>query len=320
MKVIFALVLLFIAFVNAQRSYPALPLVFTSDVKITTENSQMPFPQTVEGRLYYDYNAQTQRQDAVVPWQGITASKLDRFDQMNTYSYVQGQSQCECDVLTGTLPLYSVLPGSTYSGQQNIDGIDCEVWSFLLMQGVNISLYVDPSREVLVQSTMITNQNGMQFTTTMSFSNLDTSAIDSSIFEPPQFCNCPTPAPPVTPAPNACPSNPPQGCECLSSPLNFCSGVNYPITSNLGIQDTDSMIQGMFNNFVQLSQPSADCQNNMKAFLCATLIPLCISEPIPVLPCASLCPSCSCGGSGNNTCAAALPSSNVCTQYGQGFC
>ncbi|KAN0006604.1 hypothetical protein ACTFIU_003318 [Dictyostelium citrinum] len=313
----FLLVSLFlVAVATAQTSYPNLPTEFTADVQIQVETSQSPFPMpSVSGTMYYAYQKRVQRMDSTDPMFGQTITTLDRYDQMNEYNYASGD--CKCSQISGDMPLYTILPGSTYQGQSNVNGVESDQWMFSLSTTVNISLYVDPSLDILTQAVMIVSQQGNTMTTTITFSNVNTSPISDDIFEVPPYCQCPTPAPPVIPPANACPGNPPAGCNCAPA-LSFCSQVTYPIdTSDAPM--VDSMVEETFNNFVSFSKPTAACASNMKAFLCSTLFPLCTGSPVVMLPCANLCPSCSCGGSGNNTCAAALPNT-ACTQYGNGFC
>ncbi|KAK5580060.1 hypothetical protein RB653_000073 [Dictyostelium firmibasis] len=313
----FLVSLLLVAVTTAQTSYPNLPLEFTADVQIQVETSQSPFPMpSVSGTLYYAYQKLVQRMDSTDPMFGQTITTLDRYDQMNEYNYASGD--CKCSQISGDMPLYTILPGSTFQGQVDVNGVASDQWQFSLSSSVNISLFVDPSREVLTQAVMVVSQQGTTMTSTITFSNVNTEPISADIFDVPSYCSCPTPAPPVIPPANACPGNPPSGCDCAPA-LSFCSEVNYPIASADDATTVDSMVEETFNNFVSFSKPTTACASNMKSFLCGTLFPLCTGTPSIMLPCANLCPSCSCGGSGNNTCASALPNT-ACTQYGSGFC
>ncbi|EGC37554.1 hypothetical protein DICPUDRAFT_76853 [Dictyostelium purpureum] len=300
-----------VALVSAQ--YPSIPLQFTSQVTINVQ-SLFPMPE-VSGFMSYDYAAQTQRIDSKDPNFGSITTTLDRYDLGNSYTFVQGQSQCDCQPVQGKMPNYQILPGAAYKGQQTVNGVNADTWEYGLIPGANITVYTSGNN--LVESQMTVNNMGMEMITTMDFNTFTPGPIPSSTFAVPSFCSgaCPTPAPPATPAPNACPGNPPQGCECPSM-LSFCSGVNYPVTSTFGADDVDTMAASMINSFSALQPgPTQQCVAQTKAFICATLFPLCTGSIVPVLPCPSLCPT-SCGdvSSSNNTCAAALPS-NICTNY-----
>jgi len=313
MKLFVAIALLLVAVVAAQQpAYPALPTSFTADVSISSSGV------SVDGKFYYDYPAQVERIDAKSPFFGQVTTTLSTYTNMRRYDYADGN--CQCGDLTDAQGLYTVLPGSTYQGQQNINGIDADMWSFNLNGNqVIITLAVDPNAVVLVRANMTVQTQFQPVETIMDFSNVVTAPISAATFAVPSYCSCPTPAPPTPPSPTACPNNPPQNCQCVSN-LGFCSAVTYPINSATDASFVDNAVSDMFNNFMSVTPGITDtCKNNMKSFLCATMFPVCTGQIEAILPCPNLCPTCSCGGD-SQSCAAALNSTSVCTQYGSGFC
>ncbi|KAF2071448.1 hypothetical protein CYY_007240 [Polysphondylium violaceum] len=308
---LFVATLLLVAVVAAQQPpYPQLPTTFTADVSISSSGI------SADGKFYYDYSAQMERIDSKSPFFGQVTTTLSTYTNMRRYDYADGN--CQCGDLTAPQGLYTVLPGSTYQGQQNINGVDVDMWEFNMGQAV-ITLGVDPSAVVLVRANMTVQTQFQPVETIMDFSNVQKNAIAASTFAVPSYCQCPTPAPPTPPSPTACPNNPPSGCQCVSG-LKFCSAVTYPIASATDANMIDGMIGDMFTNWMQsVGGTTPTCQNNMKSFLCATLFPVCTGQVEAILPCPNLCPTCSCGGD-TASCAAALNSTSVCTQYGSGFC
>ncbi|EFA81301.1 hypothetical protein PPL_05280 [Heterostelium album PN500] len=318
MNISFLLIISLVAGVAlSQKAYPEIPQQFTSDVSIST--SMMPFP--TSGQMYYDFNNLKQRIDAT--FFGQTSTTLDRHDLGLTFNINPSAQQCECKPLTEPMSPMTVYPGSVFNGvSTDENGNQVDGWTIVATAQVNITIYtldIDPN--TLAEAVMTTFNPDTQ--TTMTFSNFNPGNVDPAIFAVPSYCSCPTPAPPVPVPTTSCPNNPPRGCSCAPS-LKFCDQVNYPVMGEgIDFQGVDQMVETMFEAFTMTTNPPTTCAENTKAFLCATMFSACTSNLIPVLPCADLCPNCSCGGD-QQSCAAANVANQTlggCTNYGSvNFC
>ncbi|KYQ90904.1 hypothetical protein DLAC_07777 [Tieghemostelium lacteum] len=308
---------LLIAAVYAQ-GYPTLPLTFTAQVEITVTSGMMPMP-SVSGTMYYDFPNQLQKVVSKDPFFGQTMTTLDRYDMGNEYSYASGQ--CQCKQITEPMQPMSVLPGSVNVGQENVNGVECDMWQFEMIGGITITNYVntESATPVLARTNITINSQGQVIVTIFDFSNVN-GTIPSGTFAVPSYCAnaCPVPPPPPSPASFSCPNNPPPQCSCLTSQLNFCTQVNYPVAAGLDAQMVDDLVSTTYNNFM-LTNPPAACAASVKSFMCASLFPLCVNGIVPVLPCASMCPSCNCTPGQFGSCPS-VNGTSICTQYGNQSC